>query len=64
MKFLRYDDMYDNDILWKIKMLKKKISKPWKQIDIILPDLKNYATLKSILMRKFKSQVLSIKHAT
>ena len=41
----------------------KKISKPWKQIDIILPDLKNYATLKSILMRKFKSQVLWIKHA-
>ena len=24
MKFLRYDDMYDNDILWKIKMLKKR----------------------------------------
>ena len=41
----------------------KKISKPWKQIDIILPDLKNYATLKSILMRKFKSQVLWIKPA-
>jgi len=29
----------------------EKISKPWKQIDIILPDLKNYATLKSILIQ-------------
>ena len=41
----------------------KKISKPWKQIDIILPDLNYNATLISILMRKFKSQVLWIKPA-
>ena len=58
MKFLRYDDMYDNDILWKIKMLKKRFLNRENKLILFLPDLKNYATLKSILMRKFKSQVL------